>query len=273
MMKKGTFPTSIDHRDRDYHKSFRTFGTTQFPTEFFTDAGIDMPAQALVNNNFDPPVPPLPEGCTDYAQSELATDLVEGRTVRNPALLEAVTHANELGGYDIRKSLVAAKGLGWFSGFYNIKSAGFIDYFDSFRLAQIGGLPERRSITWGTPWFPSWEAACNPSVNPSGIMPMPTDAELAVAWKQPDALPWHNSKLDGWTSLSGVLVYRDKSWQGTTVGKNGFVYFPREVINRVMSIQGTVAFTATNQTPQSIFRIDTTAVQWITSLIRQLFGV
>src|SRR5436190_22775353 len=39
---------------------------------------------------------------------------------------------------------------------------------------------------------------------------------------------------------------RNKSWQGTTVGDNGWLYFSREVVNVVMSIKGTVAYTASN---------------------------
>lgn len=269
-MTSGTGPNTIDHRDRSFHKSFKTFGAVAFPTEYFVDSGEEMPDQNQVNTFFTPPVPPLPEGCTDYTTAEIATDL--NHVVYNPWTIEGVTYANQRGGVDIRESLMAGRNLKWFKGFYNVQ-AGITDFFDSFRLTQVGARPETTSISWGTPWFPSWEVACNASINPSGIMPMPTEAELNVAHTQPWVLPWHNSKLDGWTSKDGIVVYRDKSWQGNIIGDKGFVYFPREVINTVMTIRGTVAYVVTNETPDNILPIDVTAVQWLISFFRNLFGL
>jgi hypothetical protein len=263
-MRNGTKPTRINHKDYDLFKTFGMVAVPAFPAEYFCDAGLTMPNQNQVNDQFNPPVPPMPEGCTDYAQSEIATDL-KGE-LKNPAILETVTNANAKGGIDIRVSLSAAKGLGWFTAFFNIIAKAPLDYFDAFRLAQISGAPEKRSISWGTPWFPSWELAAQQGV---AIMPMPTSQELAnVA-----TLPWHNHKLDGFTSKNGVLVYRDKSWQGSGIGENGFIFFPREVINVVMTISGTVAYTATDMDFSAPQRIDTTVVQWIVSLIRNLIGL
>ena len=99
-------------------------------------------------------------------------------------------------------------------------------------------------------------------------MPMPTQEELS----NQSGIPWHDSKLDGWTNSQdgGVLTYRDSSWQGTEVG---FVYFTREVINTVMSISGTVGFTATRSTVANPVPIDTTIVEYIVSFMRNLLGL
>lgn len=269
-IKHGTRPSRIDHRDYDYIKSHNfgaiTAGDAQFPDEFFADAGLTMPNQETVDAEYTPPTPAMPFGCTNYTQADLATDLT--KQIHNPNDLEAITHANAKGGLDIRESLDAArKQLGWFKNFYNIRASGRLDFTDSFRLAQITGLNqnENRAISWGTPWFLSWEQAL---LRGDSIMPMPTTTELNSI----SSLPWHNSKLDGWTTKNGILVYRDKSLQGNTIGDRGFIYFPREVINVVMGISGTVGFTATNIPSFAPQTIDITRLQYILSLLRSLIA-
>lgn len=269
-MQNGLRPEIVkDHRNRDLHKSFGSAAPAQFPLELLNDAGLWVPDQN--QESFVPfNIPAMPYGCTDYAQADLASDL--SGALHNPEDLENMTHANAKGGIDIKTALLAAKALGWFRGFYQITASGILDYFDSFRLALLSAQPERRTMTWGTPWFPSWENACNPNANPSGVMPMPTEAELFAVRQNPNAFPWHNSKLDGWTT-NGMPVMRDKSWQGNTIGVGGFIFFPREVINTVMALKGTVAYTATNLTPTSVQTIDVNLVQWIVSYVRQLLGL
>lgn len=288
MITSGLKRPRLRHLNRDLHKSFGSAVPTTLPAEFNTDAGVDMPDQNQANNQFSPPIPAQPEGCTNYAQAEISTDLLEGKVVRNPADLEAVTHANARGGIDIDTSLLAAKSLKWFTGFYQIKYSGILDAFDALRLAQYSAYPtEKRSITWGTPWFPSWEAKANGNtftINPNGsftvgaglgvpndgILPMPSDQELAMLRANPSVFPWHDSKLPGWKTINGILVYADKSWQGKNVGADGWLYLPREVINVVSAIPSVVAQTATNLTPTSIQTIDVTVVQRIVSFVLNL---
>ena len=287
-MRSGTRPSRVDHRDRDFHRSFGSVVTQTFPQEYLCDAGVTMPNQGEINSFFNPPVPPLPYGCTDYTQSEIATDLVGGNPVYNPIRLDNITGANKNGGYDIRMSLLITKALGWIKGFYNIKTISGLDYFDAFRLAQLVGATEKRSISFGCPWFPSWEATIQglsvtqesdgsittrTVITKTNIMPMPLPSEIDAVTKNPNVFSWHNSKLDGWKTVENRLVYRDKSWQGRNIGDGGFVYFPREVINVVMAIGGTVAFTATNQEPTNIATIPVTYLQWIISIIRNALGL
>lgn len=260
MIQPGTRSTKIDHRDRSFHRSFGTIAPVSFPLELNNDSGLWVPDQ---NEPIPSPfnLPALPEGCTDFTQSGLASDLVG--ILKDPLALEGLTHANEDGGTDIRTSLLAAKSLEWINGFYNIQSSGIIDAFDSIRIAMLSGLPEKRSVSWGTPWFGEWEMNANPSVNPSGIMPMPQTLSTAN-------LPWHNSKICGWTTINGIPYLIDLSWQGNTVGKNGFLYFPREVVNAIMTVSGTVAYTGTLQAPPFIGTIDVSIVQMIVSYIKNL---
>lgn len=266
-IKHGARPTRIKHTDFDFLMSHRLGAVTpsdaQFDDEYFADAGLTMPNQMATDTEFTPPTPPMPEGCTDFAQADLSTDLT--KVIHNPSVLEAVTHANALGGIDIRTSLDAAVSIGWIKQYFNCIAQGALDYFDTFRLAQVVGVSagENRSITWGTPWFPSWEKA---ALAGTTIMPMPSTAEL----QNVNALPWHDSKLDGWTSINGVLVYRDKSWQGNSIGAKGFLYFPREVVNMVMTIRGTVGFTPTNKPLSTPVTVNVTTLQWIISVLRTI---
>lgn len=281
LVKHGARPTRLKHTDYDFLKSHRLGDATpadaQFADEFFADAGLWMPNQDLMQT-FAPTgqptftVPALPFGCTDYGQAGLATDLT--KQLHNPSILEAVTHANANHGCDIRVSLDAAVAIGWIKQYFNLVAKGALDFFDTFRIAQVQGVNvgENRSITWGTPWFPSWEKAAQSGIS---IMPMPTSAELAAARNASDAtLPWHDSKLDGWSNkikaAPGALLYRDESWQGSGIGDNGYVYFPREVINMVMTIPGTVAYTPTLTAIPNPQTIDVTVLQYIVSLLTNI---
>ncbi len=271
-MQNGARPTRIKHTDYDFIKShnFGAIGVPQFQNEFLADAGLWMPNQDIPQS-FAPTgqpsfsVPALPFGCTDYTNASIVIDLT--KTLHNPLDLENITHANANRGCDIRVSLDAAKSIGWFKQYFNLIAKGSLDYFDTFRVAQVMGVDvgENRSVTWGTPWFPSWEKTAQEGV---AIMPMPTDDEIKNAYN----LPWHDSKLDGWTTRNGVLVYRDESLQGTTVGENGYIFFPREVINRVMGIKGTVAFTATNVPVDAPQTIDISRLQWLFSVLQTIIA-
>lgn len=262
-MKSGTTPTRIKIKDYDFLPSFHpgiyagTAPLPQFPAEYLTDQTDWLP-----NQNTDG----FPEGCTDYAQTKLARIL--GTIEATPQMLENVTHANTLGGFGILASVDAARTvLKWFTWRYIIQSTGALDYFDTCRLAQVSGIPERRAISSGSPWFPSWEKACLSGVK---IMPMPTQDELTLAHTNPNALPWHDYVLDGWSQnfpvSPGQLLYRGDSWQGDI----DYVYFPREVINVVFDLYGTVQVVPTNMGAPTLASVPIPA--WFASLLHSLFG-
>lgn len=291
MIRHATQPVRKFHLQWDFFKSLgvslKNASVPNFDKEYLCDAGVTMPNQGLEGE---------PNGCTNFTTADVAIDLTQGAVIFHAEDLEAVTHANALGGLDTRLSLLAAtpatpehpERLGWIGGFFQIIADGLFDYFDAFRMAQISGAPEKRSISWVTPWFPSWEAAITGSIvikNPDGsytlmagtkeqsiVMPMPTPLELDIVRRNPRAYNWHNHKLDGWHEKFGPLTYRDKSWQGPNIGDGGFVEFPREVVNVVMTIPGTAGFTCTRglvTTPQPV---DLNAVQWIVSFVRHKLG-
>jgi len=290
----GAKPNKIDRRDRDFHKTFGTIGAyPTFPENYITDTGLWRPSQNAYEPVFNNQ--PLPYGCTSYSSADVYNDMEE-KLLGNPMTLEKVTNASARGGIDIREALKAClpkdslhpNRIGWFDAFYNVKAYQPLDYFDAFRYAQMSGVPEKRSISWGCPWFLSWQNAIYGNIstkNPDGsyyttgggerkiIMPMPTDEEFEQIKKDPNSMLWHNSVLCGWKTINGVPYYIDKSWQGKDIGDNGLIYFPREVINRVMAINGTVAYTASNIAFDEVKTIDTTPFQWIFSFIRTFLGL
>lgn len=244
----GTQPTKLSHKDYDFHKTFGSIVFTNkdahvippsFEPEYLTDAGLDMPDQDAMG---------LPFGCTDVTQAELCID--ETLEMVSPFDLEKVTHANALGGFDIRASLDAARKLGWFDAFFNIRHPQ-LDMFDSIRLAMCSGAPEKRSVSVGTPWFKEWQGY------QGMVMPNPDLNQTLTVW--------HNWSIKGWKSINGVSMLIGKSWQGDKVGDKGFQYFPREVINSIFSVSGTVAFTATQVKPANIQTVDLPLLQWIWS--------
>lgn len=241
-MNNGARPQRLGWNDFDFLKTFHpqiyagtVVGSPEFPSEFLTDGTEWFPNQDAEGE---------PNGCTNYSQTKLARIL--GKTDAVPAQLEAVTHANAKGGYPILGSVDAARTvLKWFSWRYVIQAKGNLDYFDASRLAQVSGLPEHRAISAGSPWFSSWEQS---ALSGNKILPMPTQAELSQAHSNPNSLPWHNYVLDGWSQnfpvSKGQLLYRVESHQGESVD---YLYMPRDVLNVVFDLYGTVEVVVTNQ--------------------------
>lgn len=262
MIKGGTKPTRVDHRDYSA-KSLKFGAAVPFPPAYNTDAGLTMPNQDMVNDFFKPPVPALPYGCTDYAVSEVATDLfmptatLPGSLPDNPLSVENSTHANANGGADVRTALMAGVRLGWFTGIFAIEALDGQDMFDAIRDAMLSGGTEKRSVSVGTKWFADFE-----TVDASGLLQLPdfTDPNFT----------WHNWKICGWKIVNDQVYLVGKTWQGPTYGDKGLVYFSRQLINTLLAVPGSVAFTATTGTLPPISTISVTWLQWIISYARSL---
>lgn len=289
----GTGPTYNDHRDFDYLPSVHPLiysGVQKppiFPDTYITDADDGQPNQNIDDALFNPIVSAMPFGCTNECTSQLIFDASGGTVLIRPDTIEAITHANKLGGYDVRRSLMTGvNDLHALGAIFNVYDTGPLDYFDTFRLAQLSGGIEKRSLSVGFPWFPSWESACFGTIttlNPdntysmaagpkTGIMPMPFPAELANIKKNIRFYGWHNPKLGGWVVINGVTYYRCKSWQGRECGDNGYIYFSREIINTVMELVGTVAFTGSRMGIGKPVTVSLTLIEKIASYMRNLIG-
>lgn len=240
----GAQPDKVDHRDYDFIQSHKEqieqqfgTGTPQFLPSYSTDAGFGFPDQNAEGQ---------PYGCTNYTQASLASDLTGKK--HYPDVLERLTHANARGGYSIRESLNTASTLGWFTAYYNIKPYAPLDWFDAIRLAISSGIPEKRSVSIGTPWFKAWEG-------PVKILIMPTLSAYGG---------WHDWSIVGWETIGGEAMLRLKSWQGDPPA---YQYLSRETINTVMTLNGTVAFTATDNVPDDIKTIPVSWFRYLLSLI------
>lgn len=216
-LNTGLLPIKKDHRDNSFFRTFGTLNTNQFVDEMNVDAGLSNPNQNLPNSQFN--IPALPEGCTDYTQSELCQD--EDRILYNPILLENITHANVNGGCDIRVSLGACKTAYDHGPYYNVELS-HNDWFDSIRSAiQLNN----RSVSVGTWWFPIWLGTGDLSITKA---PNSWDTTFASL---------HNHKICGWKTINGVTYLIDKPWIGE------YRLVPRDVINQLLSMPYSGAFT------------------------------
>lgn len=257
-MQQGVLKNNIDHRDWSFHKTFgRKAGAIPFPPSYNTDAGLTMPNQDLENDQFSPAVPPIPYGCTSYEVSEIAIDLGNPPALVSPLLVENVTQSNAKHGYDLRQAMLVGVKLGLFTGIFNVEAIGQ-DSFDAVRDAMISGGTERRSVAVASEWLPPFE-----TVRQDGLLT--TNINL----NDPN-LTWHAWKICGWETIGDQVYLVGKSWQGRGYGNGGLVYFSRPLFNTLMSVSGSVAFTATKGIVPPVQTISTTLLQWIISYARLL---
>lgn len=269
MIRHGTKPIKKDPRDYSFH---RTFGAVSsplvFPDEYTCDAGLTMPDQ-----NADG----YPYGCTGYATTDLCQD-EDGIQYYAPFTYWKTC---DMEGHDyttgcqIRNSLDSARVFGvlpyGFSAdtfalehrrgaYFNVDKVDGLDWFDSLRSALYLNRAEKRAISIGTPWFPSFE---RPSAfGQKGIIPL----ESADVSK----LPWHNWAIKGWITLGGTPYLVAKTWQGRGYGDNGYAYFSRAIINTLMAIPFTGAFTVRQFKPEDVQSVQSSVVATFFFYVRRL---
>lgn len=236
VLHSGLKPTKSDRRDYDFLRTKKLLGAAglqrladSMPEGYFTDSGLWMPDQNEGSNLFDPPCPPMPMGCTNFTQADLCAD--EDSKLYNPAILEAITHANANGGTDLRTSLKAVtKAIPGHPAFFNVQAAGKIDFFDAVRLAMLSTSTERRGVSVGSPYWTGFGA-----IGKDGIYPTP-DFDIRYA-------SWHNWAVKGWKKIQNTSYLICKMWCGPNYGDKGFGYMTRDIFNATMNVRGSVAFT------------------------------
>ncbi len=261
-MKSGLKIIQKDRRDLDYFatKGFaKLAGVTTLPLQYSVDAGLRIPNQEAEDDNFTPSVPPLPFGCTDYAQSELLAD--EDGKLYNPMDIENITHASANGGGDIRAALKAVTKLHPdHPKYFNINPSMGMDYFDAARLAMLIAATEKRGVSVGSPFWHQWNA-----VGPNGILPAP-DYDITEATA-------HNWVIKGWDTIAGATYLTAQMLQGKEFGNKGFVYVPREQFNATMAVSWATMFTLDKITnDEQIKTVGSPIIQEIVDFIRSLFS-
>jgi hypothetical protein len=261
----GLKPLPYDRRDFDLHKTFGATAAPAFPDSYSVENGLWCPNQNIGGEVFN--LPPMPYGCTDYTQADVCAD--EYKELKNPLLLENITHANARGGIDMRESLSACLyptplqqlRLGWITAYFRITATAPLDFFDAIRLAMLSTKDERRSVSVGTPWYPVWNDPLR-----GGILPIPASFNTS-------GLGWHNWKVAGWKTIGGAPYLICKVWAGPDYGDHGFVYMSRELCDAVLNISGAAAFTLTKVKPTDVRTIDFDFVKWCVGFIHSLFKV
>ncbi len=280
MIKSGTFPTFTDKRDYDFARNFGA--VVSFPDNFNVDSGKSMPDQEADQNPYE---------CTSYTTNDIALD----EDNRSYAYGYLYAKALNMAGYpptqqgmDIREALKASRVYGLLpldktpddladSGesynsdyrhwpaeldveaayhrrgkYFNVQPLNG-DWFDGIRSAiQVNN----RSVSVGTPWYPSWNNIGNDGI----VSTMPNGTPTS----------WHNWKIAGWKTINGVPYLLGKTWQGKDYGDNGWAYFPREVINAVWCIQGTQAFTFGKATSDDLLTIKVDILQTVLAFCYRL---
>lgn len=254
-MKSGTKPTPLSHKDYDYIKTFGALSAPQFPAFYTADRLNWRPNQNIAE------IKPVthsaqPVGCTNFSTAYCANNLL-GTLKYSPDDLEAATHANALGGAVVREQIDAARKLGWFPAYYNVRAQSNIDHFDAMRLALMQGSLEHRIVSVGTPWYGIFEA-----VGSDGMMRMPLDIENIAAW--------HNHNFLGEITINGTPYLMNESHQGDGYGDKGLTYWSRELVNIVMAVNGSVAYVPARAI-ENPSKISLTWLEYVISLIRQ-FG-
>ena len=263
MIRPGVRRVSKDHRDYSFALTFG--GISYFADSLNLDPSLTMPDQNADGLHF---------GCTGYTTADICTDedirvYLPQYTYHQTMLMEGVAPSDPLyekTGCDVRDSLKSAIVYGLQAvgetpaealnhrrgAYYNVDLISGMDWFDSLRSALQTG---KRTISVATPWYPAFFPG------PDGIMKAPNTYDTTFA-------SWHNWKTCGWKTINGVPYLIAKPWQGPNYGDHGFCYFPREVINKVLSIIGAGAFTVAPFAGDNVQTVILTLWQTIASYLR-----
>lgn len=257
-MQSGITKTKPDKRDRSFVKTFGAVSATSLPDEFDVDAGLWQPDQNALA---------LPLGCSGFTQGDLIADQ-EGVIIDPGEIYRDTPPYRNDTGRDLRTSLkrICSKPSKYYlkdgeakprSGYYNVRPSGKIDAFDAVRIAIWVNQQEKRSVSVGSSWF--WS---NP---PKGI----AEPQKSYAWT--GALG-HNYKISGWKMIDGVMYLRGKPWQGDKWGDKGWIYFNREIFNKLMKVHGNEAFTVADDSAP-VQTIDWNIIDTLVNFIRELFNI
>ena len=129
--------------------------------------------------------------------------------------------------------------------YFILEKTDGMDWFDSIRSAIT---LNNTSIALATPWYLEYGR-----VQEDGILPIGTTIES-----------WHSTEITGWKLIQGITYLICKSHQGN-VGDNGYVYFSRDEINRLMDVLGSCGGVISKNISTNIFTIQL-------SIMEQLIG-
>lgn len=255
-MKSGIKPLQPDHRNY----STKTFGgVIPFTAICFIDYVPNQPNQTADGK---------PNGCTGYAQSELCQDMDKAQYNPNYTYEKTLfmMGANEGDACDMKTSLKSTIVYGVQKpdettddqaeyhrrgAYYQVEKTTE-DWFDSIRaIIQL----KSTSVSIASQWYTSFEFPLSQGI---------------ISDDFTGTFSWHNWKCCGWKPINGQPYLIAKSWQGSSYGDNGYVYFSRSAINKLLSISGAGAFILSQYNPTNIQTIKLTIIETIISYCRRL---
>jgi hypothetical protein len=121
------------------------------------------------------------------------------------------------------------------------------DWFDSIRSAIT---INNSTLAIATPWYSEYNKVTSNGILPIGL----------------NQCSWHSTEIVGWKLIQGATYLICKSHQGNTIGDNGYVYFSRDEINRIMNISGSCGGIIAKNFSNNIATIKTAWTEFITGL-------
>lgn len=242
-MNNGVLKTHYDHRDYSNERTFGVVNLKVLPDEY----NADLPELGFPDQNKDG----LPNGCTGYTQSSLASN--ENGEWFDPAYTyeQTLLIANLAPGSpcNLRDSFKSTRTFGvkrkdgtrLKRGQYFSVDKVNGSYFEGARSALWLNQFQRRTLSCATPWFHEWNFP-----NENRVLRAPKKYE----WKE--GIVGHNYEITGWKQIDGAPHLILKSWQGPEVG---YLYVSREIFDKVMNIWGTALYIQRNATGADIKNI------------------
>lgn len=241
-MQSGLNKVKPDRRDYSLLHTYgaTTFDTQSLPVNFSIYDGRPIPNQNIYDYRFNPPVRPLPYGCTGESQTFVGG--LEDKAMYRPDDLYDNTYPYKDGeGRDLRTSLATTISRGYESedgtignkrvAYFTCYGAGAIDDFDAVRIALWINQQEKRPVTVGSFWYKEFHNPIN------GSLQLPSfDTSKATL---------HNYIVTGWRTIKGVEELEVISWQGMDYGLSGLCYMSRAIFNALLSQPYSAAFTLT----------------------------
>ena len=243
-MSRGLKPRLFaDHRRYDFHRTFKSLVKAKLGAVGGTIPDFILPIYSNPNQNIKDdywPRPPLPEGCTGFAQAHIAesdvkqpvdpqqlyrdTLAISGGNDGDPCTLEDSFRAATINGVRLKgepNDQAHRMAPRW-----EIRPTLTMDWYDAILAAMYAN---QRPASAGTSWPPQFEM-----VGIDGLQWF-----MPVQW-----VGGHDHCFIGKKTIGGVERLVDISWNGSGWADQGLSYFTREQVNALMRIKGTDCLTS-----------------------------
>lgn len=241
----------------------RTFGTTSVLSDCDFDTGLSNFNQNEPNQVTDDPA--LPNGCTDFARADIATN--EDHIIYKPGFsygksclianvpfgsalpLETAFKSGIVYGLQAVGETTDAQALAHRRGpYFEVHPLNGQDYFDAIWSAMLLG---KKCVSVGAPWFP--EMTESASISDVNLRP---------------ATDWHAWEACGVKTTNGIPWMKVKWWGGEPK------WFGRNAVNSLLSVSGSdcICDTDGKATPADIKTVRLNIIEVLISFYQELLN-